>query len=196
MNSSSRFWLLLIVLNLSTMQFKAQITGFGLGVETLSSGNGHGTFFRPFVGYEQNRNFFSFGPLIHKRTSMIKGVRVGYSRNLSAEKPGTNDERLQLHLLSHVQYNESLPLSCAVEREQTLTSRVADVNFANVTLATAEIGSGIEVRINFSQAFCWRFSAGTAVSYHVKYNKALSRERLAPSLALSTGLIFFMRDSY
>jgi hypothetical protein len=169
-----------------------------VGAEALSSGNCHGLYYRPFAGIERDRNLVSAGPLIHASSGKVRGGRVSYSRNLSGSGNRYQANRsgvlaydlIQLHLLTHFQYNERLPLSEKVRMEQEIVSRTADIDWKNVTLSTAETGAAIEIRVNLTRLISWRLAAGTAVHYHTKYVEGMSRDRVATTLSLGTGMLF------
>jgi hypothetical protein len=165
----------------------------GLGVEAFSSGNTHGTFYRPYLGWEVGRHFLSVGPLIHKESLMTRGVKIGYSRNMSGpEDRGHEFDRLQINLISHFQYSGLLPMSSYVVREQYCTISNPDVPWENIRISTAELGAGFELRMNIGRFVSWRNSSSMAYFYHPKYVRGLSRERCGMSLALSSGLLFII----
>ncbi len=196
---SSLFLTAALCFNSHYSAYKAQNTGDpAFGVESFSSGNTHGTFFRPYAGIAWGRNFVSAGPMIQKRSNLLKGVKVEYSRNLSGCSPDTEGaapkcEPIQLNFISYIQYNKHLPMSYYVVQEQQNTSRRADADWNSVLLSTAETGFGMEVRIRITQNITWRNSSTASFHYHLNYVKGLTRERFSPSLGLCTGLLFTIR---
>jgi hypothetical protein len=164
-----------------------------LGLEVFSSGNTHGTFYRPYVGWEIGRNFLSAGPLVQKESAMIKGLKIGYSRNMSGPADRDIDyDPLQLNLISYIQYSELLPMSARAVQEQYQVNRLPDVRWESVKLSTAELGIGFELRVNLKRYVCWNSACSMATYYHTRYFKGLTSERCGVSLALRTGMLFFL----
>lgn len=194
-----KHWLLasLLVFVLTSLHSQ-EISRLGLGIESFSSGNTHGTFIRPYTGFEWGKHFVSVGPLIHKRSSMVKGLRAEYSRNLSgqgdkywrAADGKYHFDLLQINLLAHIQYNGALRMSYNAILEQQRICRVKDINWDQVTLSTAEMGLGCEVRLNITRHITWRNSFSAALHYHTDQVNKLPLPRAGQSLALATGLLF------
>jgi hypothetical protein len=182
------------VIAASSFNLKSQLPSrAALGVEAFSSGNTHGTFYRPYAGWEVGRNFVSVGPLVQKESAMIKGLKIGYSRNMSGPADRDKDyDLLQLNLVSYIQYSELLPMSSRAVQEQYQVNRISDVRWENVKLSTAELGIGFELRVNIKRYVCWNNSCSMATYYHTKYFEGLTSERCGISLGLRTGLLFFL----
>jgi hypothetical protein len=168
-----------------------------LGLESASSGNCHGTFYYPSCGFQAGRNLFTVGPLCHKRSSEFRGARFGYSRSLSntvkdRDHASSITDLVQLNVFFYAQYTDNLPLSYYVVRELECVSPTADVDWNKVRLSTAEMGAGIDLRVNITEGVAWRNFVGVALHHHTSYYPGMSRGRTGNSLMLGTGLLIVL----
>lgn len=174
------------------------LKSLAVGIDFISSGNTHGGYLRLFAGVERRRHLFTAGPMIQLGSGYLNGGRISYSRNLSAapersrpDKKGRyRYDRVQLNLGTFLQYIHNAPMAPYVIANEELTRRGDKVAFETIRLSTAEIGVGIDLRLNITHHFCWFGMAATSTHYHIQYNPAISRERMALTLGLASGFLY------
>jgi len=168
----------------------------GLGFNLTSSGNGHGAFYAPYVSFGLSDNTFILSGLYQKQTSQFAGMRLGYSRNLSAsvhdewEPEERGYDVLQLNFYSYVQYLHNCQVSDAVMRFEKLKRGEQAADLGSLTYRTAEAGAGLELRIYFSKALSLRNCLGLSVYHHLNKNDLMFHAQTAMSLVVLTGLHF------
>ncbi len=195
--------------NASAQNNFKRVYKLGGTIESYVSGNGHGTFYSPSLSIGDGKNFFYGGPVIQKRSMLVQGVKIGYSRVLTgAGFHGTDDQDdlddsdrlLQLNFFCYAQYVNQLPLSYMSIKEEELMSKkcninanldnntVNSVNWSNVKLTTAETCVGFELHIKINQNISWKNYIGASVYYHLNYEPSMYQERIANVLMLGTGI--------
>lgn len=170
---------------------------FAPGMEYVSSGNTHGGFIRPFCGLEKGRDLFTAGPLFQISAKRLNGVRIHYSRNISAAPmrskpdPGGNYrfDRIQFGFSAFIQYIHHAGLSRYVRDQEKKVARGEPVDFDKLKLSTLESGAGIELRINLAHNFSWYNCAMVCMHHHLLYTRGISRERTALTLGLASGIV-------
>jgi len=169
---------------------------FGMGVEMLASGNGHGIFTAPYVSISKGANMVSVAPMLQKCSSDLNGLKVTYSRNLSNEVILEDEEEyisnlpdlFQLNFFAYVQHvNNASLCQSLVKREQSI-KRSEMVDLSKITYNTSELGSGIEFRVNFTKNISWRNFIGASLYYHHNYDVWLDHAKIAPGLKLATAI--------
>lgn len=157
-------------------------------MEASLSGGGHGAFYVATVGIELQRNTFSAGPVIQKRSGIVNGFKIAYSRNLSQEAYDPNDrDLLQVNLFSSFQYNNKLPLCYAAAKHESVVNPTSDRDWNELKLSTAEINSGIQLQVNITNNVSWKSSIGASVYHHLDYVK-MDRRGTGVALTVGTGL--------
>jgi hypothetical protein len=200
--SINRFMLLglAILLPVILPAQKDSLTMVAAGVDYLSSGNTHGGFVRLFGGVERRRNLFAGGPMLQLGSGKLNGVRLTYSRNVSAAPERSRPDpkgryrydAVQLNFVAFVQYIHNAPLSPFVEKEEETIARGPKRTFGDVRMSTAETGLGIEFRLNLAHNLSWYNNVCISTHLHTRYDSGLSRGRMAVTLGLASGLLFVL----
>jgi hypothetical protein len=206
-NKETRFAfkiLLLLFLANPFNEFSAQkksraIYKLGGGIENYVSGNGHGSFYSAYLSVGDGKNFFSAGPVMQKRSMLMQGVKIGYSRVLTGGDFNTVDNdgegmdgNLQLNFFISAQYVNQLPLSYSAVITEELIHNRSDFDmkqdWSKVKLSTAELSAGFELHFKITQNITWKTYIGPSVYYHVNYIQGMYSPKLAPVLLIGTGI--------
>jgi len=171
----------------------------GGGIENYISGNWHGAFYSAYLSIGDGKNFISAGPVMQKRSMLMQGVKINYSRVLTGgdfntvdyEGEGT-DGNLQLNFFFSAQYVNQLPLSYSAVITEELIHNRSDFDlkqdWSNVKLSTAELCAGFELHFKITQNISWKTYIGPSVYYHVNYIQGMYSPKLAPVLLIGTGI--------
>ncbi len=196
-------FLILLINNSLNAQFAQErphsLFKLGGGVESFISGNGLGTFFSPYLTIGDGINFLSCGPVIQKRSLLMQGAKIGYSRvltgspfnslNSELEKQNGN---LQLNFFCYAQYINQLPLSYVALRTEELMNSKNDLginrDWNKVKLTTAELCAGFELRIKITRNISWKNYIGASYYQHLNYLQGMYHEKSAIVLAIGTGI--------
>lgn len=168
-----------------------------VGLDYYSTGNGLGAFYSPNLSLNKGVNVFSIGPVIQKRSNLLRGVKVGYSRILTIDsrtpKRSVEKDLLQLNFFTSLQYTNRLQLSYSTVKNETLIFGDSRQNLEKIRLTTGEINIGFELYVNITNNISWKNSVGGSVYYHFNYATILEQQKCAPTLNLGTGLCFYIR---
>ncbi len=188
-------------------------TFYDIGIDYLSSGNGHAAFYSPGLVINRNYNAFSIAPLIYTSNNQFSGLKVSYSRNLTGILKDdyeivclthsdsldfgemlfykkTHRDILQINFYTYLQYNKAIGLSSNFIEYEQLTNAEKDVNWQDVKVSTAEAGFGVQMQYNFSNAFALKVYSGLGAFRHFEYAHTLQNGREAFSLNLGATLLY------
>jgi len=185
---------MVLVILLSSKSLFSQTTKepahFNFGVEAFSSADGHGTFYSPHLNVTKGNNTIGIGTMIQKRTGIMNGLKLSYSRNLT----GVRDEAdlLQINAFGSLQYNNKLPLSYALVNHEGRIYREQQTDFNSIKMATAEVTAGFGLQVNITRTISWNSYAGLATYYHLNYAKGIDHARMATGLMIGTGINFLI----
>jgi hypothetical protein len=183
-----------------TAQKKSKpIYKLGGGIETYVSGNWHGAFYSPYASIGDGKNFLNFGPVIQKRSMLMQGAKIAYSRvltggefNMHDYDGASMDGNLQLNFFCYAQYVNQLPLSFSAVTTEELIHASSDLDlrkdWSKVKLSTAEFCAGFELHVKITQNISWKNYIGSSVYYHLNYIQGMYQSRLAPVIMLGTGI--------
>lgn len=184
---------------LSAQKFDINSYNVGTSIDTYVTGGGHGTFYTGNVVLFNEKNTFTFGPCIQKRTAKPGGFKIGYTRKLADnnKEEGQSSYKesevgsLQLNLFTSLQYVERLPLSYAKARIEELTSLTDNVKFSQSKLSTINASFGVEVNVKLSNTLQLKNFIGASVYYHTNYVQGMYMDQMAPALIIGTGINIF-----
>ncbi|MDP3558573.1 MAG: hypothetical protein Q8T03_14455 [Bacteroidota bacterium] len=191
--------LFIIVLNTNSFQAQKsnQKINASVGIETFSSGNGHGAFFSPQLNLIKGKNTFNGGPVLQKRTQLMKGFKVGYSRELTIDSSDVSEHAeknlFQLHFFSSFQYTKNLPLSYSTVKNEKMIWGDSKPGIEKIVLTTCEINIGFELYVNITNQISWKNQIAASAYYNTNYSTKLEHQKFAPTLYLGTGLCFFLK---
>lgn len=199
-NLKYKIYSLLFVIMLLSPYTKAQNSKQkiiqSIGLDCYSTGNGLGTFYCPNLNLSKGVNVFSVGPVIQKRSELVRGVKIGYSRilNIDSRNIVNNNSKdlLQLNFFSSMQYTNMLPLSYSTVKNETLIFGDSKSNLEKIRLTTGEVNVGFELYINITNNISWKNCIAGSMYYHFNYSTILDRQKSAPTLYLGTGICFYI----
>ncbi len=186
-----------------------QVYKLGIGIENFQSGNCLGAFYSSYLSIGNGKNFFNVGPVIQKRSMLMQGAKIGYSRVLTGgglNKTDTEEEAIdgegdvketkvgciQLNFFCYAQYVNQLPLSYAAEiiEERIHASSDIDVkkDWGKAKFSIAELCTGFELHIKITQNISWKNYIGAAAVYNLNNVQGLCRNSLTPALVIGTGI--------
>lgn len=188
----------ILILNICvlTAQNGRQVFHTGIGMELLSSANGHGGITSANLSLNSPKQSFELGLLFQNQSSTVKGLKFAYSKNLSnseynyrnSDYASTLCDILQLNFFSYFQYLDNASLSGSVIRNEKLIRKEVTIDYNKIKFNTMELGAGIELRVNFSRRVSWHNNISASVYYHDNYVRLYDHEQIAPTLNISTGL--------
>jgi hypothetical protein len=198
--SRTKLFTILSVMLLWSTFFNAQNSNQkfiqSVGLDCYSTGNGLGTFYSPNLSLNKGVNVFSVGPVIQKRSDVLRGVKVGYSRILTIDSKTrlrfAEKDLIQLNFFTSLQYTNKLQLSYSTVRNETLIFGDSRQNLENIRLTTGEMNIGFELYVNITNNISWKNYIGGSVYYHFNYLTILEQQKCAPTLNLGTGLCFYI----
>lgn len=173
----------------------AQNTAIGAGADYYSSGSGHGTFYSPQLMVSKGNGIFSAGPVIQKRSGIMNGFKMAYTRNLTGDKNAQRFDRpdvLQINAFGSFQYNNKLPLCYSVVKQEGMIHRENTIDLSKVQFSTVEATIGFGAQVNITRCISWKTYVGVSVYYHPDYVKGLDHQRTGNSVTFGTGITFLM----
>jgi hypothetical protein len=165
---------------------------FGTGIETYNTKDLHGTYYSAHLCMIRKRTTVRLGPVMQKRTAEIQGMKLGISIAVKSDDAalypeGQEPDMLQLKFFLFGQYVHNSKLSYKAARVETLTNLERNINFSDMRISTATVGTGCELDINFKYV-CLRTFAGLTVFHHFNYDKTLFHEETCAGLVFGVGL--------
>ena len=179
----------------STTGAFAQNTAVGAGADYYSSGNGHGTFYSPQLTLSKGNDAFSAGPVIQKRSGIMNGFKMAYTRNLTGDKNAQRFDRpdiLQINAFGSFQYNNKLPLCYSGVKQEGRIYRENATDLNKVELSTMEAAIGFGAQVNISRCISWKTYVGVSAYYHPDYVKGLDHQQAGNSVTFGTGIAFLI----
>lgn len=199
--NNSVLLIFLIILNVASCYAQSSSGKIkpSFGIESFSTGNGHGTFYSLYASANKGRNSFSIGPIVQKQSMNLNGLKLAYSRKLSvdsANAPERSDKDLfQLNFFTSIQYTNKLPLSRSTIKNEKLIWGDQKPGLENIRLTTVELTVGFEFYVNITNQLSWKNYFGASVYYHFNYTEVLNHEIAALTLNLGTGICFFINNN-
>jgi hypothetical protein len=165
---------------------------FGTGIETYNAKDLHGTYYSAHLCMIKKRTSITLGPVMQKRTAEIQGLKLGLSVAIKSDDAalfpdGDERETLQLKFFCFGQYVHNSKLSYKAARVETLTNLERNINFSDMRLSTATVGTGCELDVNFKYV-CLRTYAGLSVFHHFNFDKSLFHEETCAGLIFGVGV--------
>jgi hypothetical protein len=172
---------------------------FGIGFETYTSGNAHGTFYSARVNLSRGKNVFGFGPCLQKRSMQVNGIKLNYSYLLTGINEGYDQDEigenkkdphdiLELRLLVSLQYISNASLSYKASRVETVTNPESTINYNDMRFSTIEGAVCLELDVDLK----WiriRNYMGASVFNHFNYMNGMYRPKCGPALMFGAGII-------
>jgi hypothetical protein len=93
-----------------------------------------------------------------------------------------------------VQYNNKLPLSYCLVKEENMIEREPQTNWSQVKLSTLEATAGFELQMNLTETISWKNRVGASAYYHLNYVQGMDHDRAAPTLVLGAGIYVLLRQ--
>lgn len=173
-------------------QMQRQPWRFGTGIEMYNTKDLHGTYYSAHLCMMRKRTSITLGPVMQKRTSEIQGLKLGLSIAVKSDDAalypeGQEPDMLQLKFFTFAQYVNNSKLSYNAARVETLTNLDRNIDFSNMRVSTATIGTGCELDINFKYV-CVRTYAGLSVFHHFNFDKTLFHEQTCAGLVFGVGV--------
>ena len=166
----------------------------GMGLEFYASGDAHGGYFSGYASVSRGKGMLTIGPVMQKRSKLIKGARLGFTFKLAGldlEDKGNNTGTVGLKIFSYIQFVDVLPLSFkAAETERMVNTDSTRYNkdWNKVLLSTGEMGIGIEIHIRIAKAITWKNYLGLSTSYRFNHLQGMYNEKVVPALIFGTGI--------
>lgn len=174
--------LCIVVLNvcLAAAQNQRLVPRAGLGIGYVSSGSGHGCFFSPGAIIAYGRSEWKISPVLHKRSGLVKGGRLAWVYNLTAPRiPPVrfqyDPEIFAIELLGFAQYNEPLPLSYNLVKEEGLIQSAETADWNAVAFSTLEAGAGFQFKIGITTGLSWKTYVAASAYRHLNYAEEIEK---------------------
>ena len=165
---------------------------FGTGIETYNTKDLHGTYYSAHLCMIKKRTSITLGPVMQKRTAEIQGAKLGLSIALRSDDAalypeGQEPDKVKLKFFMFGQYVNNSKLSYKAARVETLTNLEKNINFSEMRVSTATVGTGCELVFNFKYVDL-RTYAGLSVFHHFNYDKSLFHEETCAGLVFGVGV--------
>lgn len=169
----------------------------GAGIEAYYSVNGHGGFFSPHLSVNRNRHNLKLGPVIHKRSMKLSGVKLQYAyvlagmdgeEQVNAGFKESSNGSWHVNIFTYAQFVDYTSLSYKRAVEETLLSNDTTINWSKVYISTAEGGLGAEIDVKIFNYVQLRGYVGVCLYSHLNYPTGMYQDKTALSYVAGVGV--------
>ena len=189
----SKLILIAVMLITSTL-LSQEKPRFGLVLNTITTGNGHGLIFSPGIMVSKGNSLLSLEMNIQKRQGNITGSQLNYEYSIYNGTSPTNvycdRDLFDVFLYVNARYNQNQLLGENQIRVEKRVEPESSVKFENIKLNTAEMYVGFGVRTKITKHLKWVNSIGIGGYTTLNNSTVLYRENSSICLSLKTGISY------